>query len=120
MSSSHAIINVFRHVVFCPSFLLLDDVHLRAALVILSLCFIRTCPSHLNHRSLISKTAFAAGLLVEFHVIYFIGSKYQADLAQTSIVFTVHVKISKMKYNCFQMTLTQLRMTLKMRVNAAW
>ena len=57
MSSSPAI-TVFRHIDFGrPSFLLLGGVHLRATFVILSLCFLRTCPSHLNRCYLISRTA---------------------------------------------------------------
>ena len=65
-------ITVFRHVVFGrPGSLLLGRVHLRATLGICLYAF--------------SSTA-AAYRLVEFHIIFFIGPEYPADLSQTSIV----------------------------------
>ena len=49
---------VFRHFVFGrPGFLLLSGIHLRVTLGILSLGILRTCPSHLSRRRLISRTA---------------------------------------------------------------
>ena len=49
---------LFRHAVFgSPGFLLPGGVHLRATLGILSLAILRTYPSNLNRRRLISRTA---------------------------------------------------------------
>ena len=52
------LITLFRQVVFGrPGFLLPSGVHLRTTLGILSLGILRTCPSHLSRRRLISRTA---------------------------------------------------------------
>ncbi len=56
--SCNSAITVFRHVVFGhPGFLLPGGVQLRATLEILYLGILRTCPSHLSRRHLISRTA---------------------------------------------------------------
>jgi len=56
-SFSSAII-VCRHVIFGrPRFLFLGGVHLRATLGLPSLDILRTCPSQLSHRRLVSRTA---------------------------------------------------------------
>ena len=52
------LITLFRQVVFGrPGFLLPSGVHLRTTLGVLSLGILRTCPSHLSRRRLISRTA---------------------------------------------------------------
>ena len=80
--SISSIITVFRRVVFGhPDFLLPCGVRLRATLGILSLFILRTCPSHLNRRRLVSRTSVAARLM-DFHIRYFIGPEYPADLSQ--------------------------------------
>ena len=80
--SFSSIITVFRRLVFGhPGFVLPSGVRLRATLGILSLFILRTCPSHLNRRRLISRTSVVARLM-DFHIRYFIGPEYPADLSQ--------------------------------------
>ena len=78
--SFSSVITVFPHVVFVHhGFLLPGGIRLRATLGILSLFILRTRPSHLNRRCLITRTAL---LLKDFHIRYFIGPEYLADLSQ--------------------------------------
>ena len=78
-------ITVFFHVVFGhPDFLRPGGVHLTATSGILYLGILKTCPSHLIRRRLISRTTLLQP--VEFHVSYFIGPEYPADISQTCIV----------------------------------
>ena len=85
--SSNSAITVLWDVVFGrPGFLLPGGVHLRATLGILSLCILRTCLSHVNRWSLISRTALLQPIFLWVPHYTFLGPYYTVDLSQASIV----------------------------------